>query len=148
MSPDWGIIAEKYIYPYLISDTKDYAEVLKEGTGRNILHNEVFNMENEYFAKRGYKSQHSQKDIHKQGIVLNSDKMLPYIQARLIQEGKVIKYSRQGKEVVRNNVKWNEEEITEAKNFKAQGFSIKTIAKRLGRSYTSTYQKMRRMKAR
>ena len=145
-SPDWGIIAEKYVYPYLISDTKDYAELLKDGTGRNILHNEVFNMENGYFAKRGYKSKHPQKDIHKQGIVINSDKMLPYIQARLIQEGKVIKYSRQGKGVVRNNVKWTDEEVTEAKNLKAHGINIKSIAKRLGRSYVSTYQKLRRIK--
>ena len=140
-SPDWSLLAGKYLYPYIVSNNKEYSSLFKSGTAENIIHNQAFNMENEYFAKL----QHvSKKDIHKQGIVVNSAKMLPYIQTKLMQEGRIVKYSRNGKEIIRNNVEWSEGEISEAENLKAQGVSIKSIAKRLGRSYASTYQKLRK----
>ena len=130
----------------MVSNTKDYPSLFKEGIARNILHNQTFNMENEYFARKGYKTQKAKKDIHRQSIVINSDKMLPYIQSKLITDRKVIKYQRSGKEIVRNNVKWEKEESEQASRLKLQGFSIKSISKRLGRSYISVYIKLKTKK--
>lgn len=141
-SPDWGILSEKYLLPYIESNTKDYQSLFKKGAS-NIVHNQAFNMENEYFARKGYKSKKAKKDIHKQSIVINSDKMLPFIQRKLIEERKVIKYQRNGKEIIRNNVKWTKAEAEQASNLKAQGLSINQISKRLGRSYISVYKKIK-----
>jgi DNA-binding NarL/FixJ family response regulator len=62
-----------------------------------------------------------------------------------LQEGKVIEFQREGKNIIRNNVKWTTEEIEIARNSENQGLSIKQIAKRLGRSYASTYQKLKKV---
>jgi hypothetical protein len=144
-SPDWEILSEKYLLPYIESNTKDYSSLFKKGAS-NIVHNQAFNMENEYFARRGYKTDKAKKDIHKQSIVLNSEKMLPYIQTKLIKDKKVIKYVRQEKEVFRNNIKWTEEEAEQASSLKAQGLNINQISKRLGRSYISVYKKLKTKK--
>ena len=141
-SPDWSVLSEKYLLPYIESNTKDYQSLFKKGAS-NIVHNQAFNMENEYFARKGYKSKKAKKDIHKQSIVINSDKMLPFIQRKLIEERKVIKYQRNGKEIIRNNVKWTKAEAEQASNLKAQGLSINQISKRLGRSYISVYKKIK-----
>ena len=141
-SPDWEILSAKYLLPYIESNTKDYQSLFKKGAS-NIVHNQAFNMENEYFARKGYKSKKAKKDIHKQSIVINSDKMLPFIQRKLIEERKVIKYQRNGKEIIRNNVKWTKAEAEQASNLKAQGLSINQISKRLGRSYISVYKKIK-----
>jgi hypothetical protein len=69
--------------------------------------------------------------------------MLPFIQRKLIEERKVIKYQRNGKEIIRNNVKWTKAEAEQASNLKAQGLSINQISKRLGRSYISVYKKIK-----
>lgn len=142
VSPDWSVLSEKYLLPYIESNTKDYQSLFKKGAS-NIVHNQAFNMENEYFARKGYKSKKAKKDIHKQSIVINSDKMLPFIQSKLIEERKVIKYQRNGKEIIRNNVKWTKAEAEQASNLKAQGLSINQISKRLGRSYISVYKKIK-----
>ena len=141
-SPDWSVLSEKYLLPYIESNTKDYQSLFKKGAS-NIVHNQAFNMENEYFARKGYKSKKAKKDIHKQSIVINSDKMLPFIQRKLIEERKVIKYQRNGKEIIRNNVKWTKAEAEQASSLKAQGLSINQISKRLGRSYISVYKKIK-----
>ena len=141
-SPDWSVLSEKYLLPYIESNTKDYQSLFKKGAS-NIVHNQAFNMENEYFARKGYKSKKAKKDIHKQSIVINSDKMLPFIQSKLIEERKVIKYQRNGKEIIRNNVKWTKAEAEQASSLKAQGLSINQISKRLGRSYISVYKKIK-----
>lgn len=141
-------LAEKYLFPYIESNTKDYSSLFKKGAS-NIVHNQAFNMENEYFARKGYKTKKAQKDIHKQSIVINSDKMLPYIQSKLIKERKVVKYQKNGKEVIRNNVRWSKEEsemLNKAieNNGNISEISI-SMSKRLGRSKSSTYQKLRKI---
>ena len=141
-SPDWSVLSEKYLLSYIESNTKDYQSLFKKGAS-NIVHNQAFNMENEYFARKGYKSKKAKKDIHKQSIVINSDKMLPFIQSKLIEEKKVIKYQRNEKEIIRNNVKWTKAEAEQASSLKAQGLSINQISKRLGRSYISVYKKIK-----
>ena len=141
-SPDWSVLSEKDLLPYIESNTKDYQSLFKKGAS-NIVHNQAFNTENEYFARKGYKSKKAKKDIHKQSIVINSDKMLPFIQRKLIEERKVIKYQRNGKEIIRNNVKWTKAEAEQASSLKAQGLSINQISKRLGRSYISVYKKIK-----
>lgn len=149
-SPDWEFLSEKYLLPYIESKTKDYPSLFKKGAS-NIVHNQSFNMLNEYFARKGYKTKNPKKDIHKQSMVLNSDKMLPYIQSKLIKEKKVIKYQLNGKEIIRNNVKWSnqENEILRSaiENNKNQSISevSATMSKRLGRSKASIYQKLRNL---
>ena len=83
------------------------------------------------------------KDFRKFGIVVHSDKMLEHIQAVLLKQGNVIQYQRKGKTITRNNTKWTDTEITQLKNLHSNKISIKTIARRLGRSKNSTYQKLR-----
>lgn len=144
-SPDWSELAQKFVLPEVERSTKDYQQYFKKGISENQLHNLVFNMQNDYRKRKGYKTKRPQKDIHKLGIVKNASKMLPYIQSKLLQEGKVIEFQREGKNIVRNNVKWTAEEIEIARNSENQGLSIKQIAKRLGRSYASTYQKLKKV---
>ena len=62
-SPDWSVLSEKYLYPYVVSNTKNYPSLFKDGVASNILHNQTFNMENEYFARKGYKTQKAKKDL-------------------------------------------------------------------------------------
>lgn len=144
-SPDWEELSVKYSFPYIERNTKDYSVYFK--AGEQELHNQMFNMQLEYFRKRGYhdKDKHRtpKKDIHALGIVKHSDKMLPFIQARLMKEGKVIKYQRQGKEVVRNNVKWSDTEISQIRNLVKSKADIRNVAGMLGRSRTSVYNKWR-----
>ena len=144
-SPDWSELAQKFVLPEVERSTKDYQQYFKKGEGENKLHNLVFNMQNDYRKRKGYKTKNPQKDIHKLGIVKNASKMLPYIQTKLLQEGKVVEFQRDGKNVVRNNVKWSAEEIEIAQHSKNQGLNTKQIAKRLGRSYASTYQKLKKV---
>ncbi len=144
-SPDWEDLYEKFIEPEVERSTKDYQIYFKKGVGENQLHNLVFNMQNDYRKRKGYKTKRPQKDIHKLGIVKNSNKMLPYVQAKLIQDKKVIKYQYKKKEIIRNNVKWTNEEIKTAFTLKEQGMPIKSIAKRLGRSYASIINKLKKV---
>ena len=139
-SPDWDYLAEKYVYQY-IHDKKDYSDLFNINS-KNQAHNIAFNMTKEYYDKHGYKTKGAKKDLRQQGIVKHADKMIPALQKKLLEEGKVIKFQRKGKEVVRNNVKWTEIEKAEAIKLKGQGMSISAIAKALGRSYSSVYIKV------
>ena len=147
VSPDWEELAERYALPYIEGRTKDYSLFFKEGIGKNLIHNEMFNMLMDYYAKRGYhdKRNRAKRDIHKLGMVKHADKMLPFVQTRLLREGKVIEYTRMGKKTVRNNVKWSNEEVEQLKNLLAEGRKPKQIAGILGRSRASIYTKKARV---
>jgi hypothetical protein len=139
-SPDWSKLAHTYLYPY-IQNSKNFLDLFNNNS-KNQAHNMAFNMMKEYYDKHGYKTENAKKDLRQQGIVKNSDKMIPALQMKLLREGKVIRFQRNGKEIVRNNIKWTKEEIAQAKDLKGQGLRISAIAKRLGRSYSSVYIKI------
>ena len=139
-SPDWEYLAEKYVYPY-IQDNKSYSDLFSSNS-KNQAHNIAFNMTKEYYDKHGYKTKSAKKDLRQQGIVKHADKMLLALQRKLLEERKVIKFQRNGKEIIRNNIKWTEAEIVKATELKNQGLSISAIAKALGRSYSAVYVKM------
>ena len=140
-SPDWSELANKYVYPF-IQNNKDFSDLFNDNS-KNAVHNIAFNMTKEYYDIHGYKTKWAKKDLRQQGIVKNASKMIPALQMKLLQDRKVIKFQKKnGKEVIRSNVKWTEAEIVQAKELKNQGTSISAIAKILGRGYSSVYIKI------
>lgn len=83
------------------------------------------------------------KDFRKYGMVVHSSKMLGNIQASLLKQGTVIQFQRGEKTIIRNNIKWTDAEIMQLKQMHSNNISIKKIAKALGRSKESAYQKLR-----
>lgn len=131
-SPDWEVLADKYLYPYITDNYKDYTDLFGR-QDKNIIHNDAFNMLIDNYKEKQRKSK-KPIDYRRYGIVKHSQEMLPYIQEKLIDEGKVIKYYIGGKEIVRNNNKWTKEEKIQFKNLRDEGRSAKSISKVMGRS--------------
>ncbi|MHB1764740.1 MAG: hypothetical protein ACYCS1_04275 [Gammaproteobacteria bacterium] len=135
-SPEWSILSEKYLMPYIDGYTKDYNEYFGIDAKKNI-HNTAFNMlqNNAYIQKR------KKINLRRQGMVIHSDKMLPFIQKKLLEQHKVVKYTIDGKEVYRNNVPWTADEEATLKTLRGKGESYKVIARTLRRSRRSVADK-------
>ncbi len=139
-SPDWKELSEKYLLDYIDNNVRNYNEYFGKDAKTNI-HNAAFNMlnQNNYIKKR-------HTNVRRQGMVKHADKMLPYLQKKLIDEHKIIKYQVNGKEVIRSNVEWTPNEVKDLTDLRKQGFSYRNIARRLKRSRLSVIDKAKNLK--
>ena len=137
---EWNGLADRYLIPYINKVDKNQARLFTDSN--NEVHNLAFNMlmANVPYLKKDGKTH---KDFRRFGIVVHADKMLEHIQATLLKQGTVIQYQRNGKQITRNNLKWTDTEITQLRNLHNNKVSIRGIARRLGRSKNSAYQKLR-----
>lgn len=132
-SPDWNEIAEKYTVKDLEAATSDYSKYFGKDA-KNNLHNDVFNS----LQRKGKKG-----DLHRYALVKHYADLLPGIQKKLLEEGKVIKYSYNGKEIYRSNSpKWKDTEIEQLRQITSRK-DVPQVAKALGRSQRSVYDKWR-----
>lgn len=133
VSPDWEAIGRDYSSLDLETETKDYSRYFGKDA-KNNLHNDLFNS----LQRKGKKG-----DLHKYSIIKHYDDVLPGIQKKLIEEGKVVPYTRNGVQSFRSNNKWSlmEAEFLDSNVTKRE--DIPEVAKRLGRSEKSVYNKWR-----
>jgi len=135
VSPDWEEIAEDYVAQDIESMTKDYSKYFGSDA-KNQMHNDI---------TRILQLKHKKGDLHKYSIVQHYNDLLKGVQKRLIEDRKVIVYNRNGKEIYRAKpIKWNDVELQQLREVKSRK-EIRDIAKRLGRSNKSVYDKWIRL---
>ncbi|MGC8588899.1 MAG: hypothetical protein ACP5LI_07750 [Hydrogenobaculum sp.] len=132
-SPDWELLAERYLLPYIKKFDKNQKRLFGEGANTEI-HNLAFMV---------LKDANRKGDLHKYGLVRYAQKMLEPIQTLLLREGTVVKVQRGEKVFYRNNIKWTPEEINRLRELKARGMKVKNISRILNRSKASVYTKLR-----
>lgn len=135
VSPDWADIGEKYSIRDIESLNKDYSRYFGPDAKNNI-HNDLFNS----LHKKNKKG-----DLHKYSIIQHSSEVLPGIQKKLLDEGLVVHYTLNGRDVYRGNADWTADDIAKLRQLAEQGRSDRSIATEIGRSKTSVKRKRQKL---
>jgi hypothetical protein len=143
---DYKRIASKIAEDLPSYSTKDPASFFGSDA-KNRLHNEVTEALKKQLSQKRTKAGKPYKigDIHRYALVKHYNKLLPGLQDKLIDQGKVIPYTFNGQVKYRNaSSKWTPEEDTVIKA-SYNDKSDKAIAKELGRSMHSVKRRREKL---